>query len=495
MLVAMTVASRTLPETATERNAATDELGERGEKGLPAGNLESVRMVRSWLRNLPAPRFKACHRGSRMADYLQPGLRTLLTGDPIPGGRVATLPEGVSAYTEGRYPRVTGHGGEVSWAAQWLGEGDYTPAQAAQVWAVVEQAVQAQWRDQSARLYGTPATTGRDLWARTIREGEAWPVLAPEVQSLIRSTAGQGRMEVFARRADWLPVLYEYDARMAYVALMRNLPIGEPVALYGHAAIDDWQRGHQYNEGRFLVTWEAPRGWAWPGLLPAHGTGERDWEWPLTCAVQSWCGGAELWVALQHGWTVRYHEAHVWHRSCDPLRTWTRRLLAVLAEVNDELADDAELRKMGRAAVRAILLHTVGAFHGAPRKINHVGAEPPEGAQGIRALSRRYGGELYAWYTVEPPAWPELVHPEWTATIWGRARARLAYSHRGEAGFLTLPPEQLVAVRTDAIYTTAETGWTDDNGDPGHYTLRGVYKGPWAWPTKGTDVLKIAGRK
>lgn len=450
-----------------------------------------MRTVRSWLRNIAAPRFADGGAGaSAMLDQLRPGVRTLLTGKPITPGRLAN---GVSSYTEGRYPRVSGHGGEVSWAAQWFGEAAYTPAQAEHVWEVVEQAIQAEWRDQSARLFGTPATTGRDLWGRTIREGEAWPVLAADTQQLIRSTAGQGRMEVFGSigKPSYVPVLYEYDARMSYVALMRNLPIGEPAALFGHIDCADWQHDHPYAEGRYQVTWRAPDGWRWPGLLPAHGAGEREWEWPRHCDEPSWCGGAELWVALQHGWQVRFHAAHVWARQGDPLRAWNRRLLAVLAIVNDEL-EAAELRAMGRAAVRAILLHTVGAFHGSPRRVNHTGDEPPAEARGIRKLRT---GELYSWYTNEAPAWPEMIHPEWSATIWGRARARLAYSHRGEAGFLTVDPAELVAVRTDAIYTTSATGWTTDNGDPGHYTLRGVHKGPFAYPSTGTDVLRMAGRK
>ena len=485
----------------TRSTALSTSCGQTCDQGKPdgkrgeAGNLESVRRVNGWMRNLAPPIFADGSHG-RMAAELLDGRRVLLTGTPVTTGHL-DVPAGVSTYTEGHYPRIAGDGGgEVSWAAQWFGPGDYSPTTAAQVWEAVETTLQREWRDESARLYGTPSTTGRDLWARCIGDGEAWPVLPAELQDIVRASAGQGRMETFQRGAEALPMLYEYDARMAYAALLRNLPVGEPVQV-ARRNIEAWQQAHPYSEGRYRVTWKAPEGWKWPGLLPTHsGAGAlRAWEWPRSSDVPSWCGGAELWVALQHGWTVRYHDAWVWPKSGDPLRKWQSRLLRVLANLSNEL-EASEQRAMARQAVRAILLHTIGAFHGSPRKVSHSGVKPPDDALGIRVIRRRPGAPpLWAWYTLEAPAWPEMVHPEWSATVWGRARARLAYSHRGEAGFLTLPPGAVVALRTDAIYTTEPTGWTDDNGDPGHYTLRGVYPGPHAWPRNGLDVLKIAGRR
>ena len=269
------------------------------------------------------------------------------------------------------------------------------------------------------------------------------------------------------------------------------------LAFTGTAAFAD---EHPYSEGRFQVTWRAPYGWRWPGLLPAHGGGDREWEWPTDCTVPSWCGGAELWVARQHGWAVTVHQGWLWSCSGDPLRAWQSRLLRVLALLDAELP--AELARMARQAVRAILLHTVGAFHGSPRKVSHSGPDVPADALGVRLL--RHSGNnqhergrrpnLWAWYTSEQPAWPEMIHPEWSATIWGRARARLASSHRGTAGFLTLRPEQIVALRTDAIYTTEATDWPD-NGDVGRYTLRGVHAVNGPWPTGGGDILRMTGRR
>lgn len=467
--------------------------------------VESVRRVQGWRRNMEAPIFTDGTDGD-MCAALVARRRVLLTGQPITAGRLQ-VPAGVSVYTEGHYPRIMADGGEVSWAAQWFGESDYSPSQAERVWQTVERAIQHEWHDEAARLFGTPATTGRDLWARSIREGEAWPVLSPETQQVIRATAGQGRMETFrplwhgaelAPEAAQLPALYEYDARMAYVALLRNLPVGEPTRITRQHEIKTWQAEHPYSEGRYQVTWKAPDGWRHPGLLPAHGAGERDWEWPRRGDVPSWAGGAEIWVALKFGWQIRFHDAYVWTCAGDPLRGWSSRLLRMLARIDTELDSD-QLRKMGRSAVRAILLHTIGAFHGSRRKVSESGPLVPDDALGVRVIRKGWTAEsrerILSWYRLVEPAWPEMIHPEWSATIWGRARARLAYSHRGGAGFMTLLPEQIVALRTDAIYTTELTRWDTDNGDPGHYTLRGVYVGPHAWPVNGGDVLAIAGRR
>jgi len=43
---------------------------------------------------------------------------------------------------------------------------------------------------------------------------------------------------------------------------------------------------------------------------------------------------------------------------------------------------------------------------------------------------------------------------------------------RSRVGALTLPRTQVVAFRTDAIYTTEAPGWADD-GKPGRYRLKG----------------------
>jgi len=270
--------------------------------------------------------------------------------------------------------------------------------------------------------------------------------------------------------------------------LMRGLPFGEPEHLSGPDG-DQWAQDHPYNEGRYRGTWQAPTDWKHPGILPAHGDDEGgpDWVWPTFGT--GWFGGAELFTARLAGWSVSIHEAYVWPERCDPFRTWSDRLARVLAASE---ALHAQAQKMIRSAIRAMILHTIGAIHGAPHRTSEYGDQPPEGASKIRLL--RDG--RFAWETLSAPAWPEMVHPEWSATIWGRARARLAYSHRGHAGFLTADPATLVAFRTDAIYTTTPTHWDtyDDGTSFGRYRLkRHELPDVMDWPRNGTDILRLRG--
>lgn len=419
------------------------------------------------------------------------GKRVFIVGKPQTGGAVAvaSAPDAARCYTDGHFPLVVcANKASVTYAASWFGEGDYSPADAEQVWHWLETSLVREFRDNGARLLLTPATTGRDLFARCVPAGDGWPVLTPDVQAMIRSTAGQGRMETLRpppAHSGTISVLHEYDARMAYVSLLRELPIGEPLHYRGGLA-EQWATEHPYHEGRYRVTWKAPGGWRHPGILPAHGdtSDGPDWVWPAAGA--GWCSGAELFTAWRAGWTVNVHEAYVWPERGDPFRTWRDRLLRVLA-----LADELPHVRMVRNAIRAIILHTIGAIHGAPHKTSHYGPNPPDNARHVRLL--RDG--RFAWETQSLPAWPEMVHPEWSSAIWGRARARLLLSHNGRAGALTVNPASLVAFRTDAIYTTTPTRWEEhDLGQPGRYRhARYTFAEGRPWPRNGLDVLRMKG--
>lgn len=420
------------------------------------------------------------------------GRRVYVLGAPASGSAVAVASaQAVKCYTDGHFPLVVAdNGAQITYAQSWFGEGPYGAERSTTVWSWLENELRVAFKDYGVHLLLTPATTGRDLLARCTPEGPGWPCMSADVQTMVRATAGQGRMETMPSPGPRaiLPGLYEYDARMAYAALMRQLPFGEPELLRAPAAAD-WFDEHPYNEGRYRVSWRAPAGWSHPGILPAHGEDEGgpDWVWPL--AGTGWCGGAELFTAKNAGWTVGVHEALVWPERCDPFRTWSDRLARVLA-LSIQLPDVEQ--RMVRSAIRAIILHTIGAIHGAPHKTSEYGDQPPDGARKIRLL--RDG--RFAWEVVSSPSWPEMVHPEWSATIWGRARARLAHSHRGKAGFLTVDPRILVAFRTDAVYTTEPTGWDtyDDGTSVGRYRLK---RHPLAaaadWPRNGTDILRLRG--
>lgn len=413
---------------------------------------------------------------------------TYVTGKPPIHSHIVDLmsrrPDVAALYLEGHYPIVKHDGGgSLTWSGQWFGD-DATTEDCGAVWGWLGDRVERYWRGGGLML--TPATTGRDLWLRTVRH-DGYPVLPQDLQNLIRHTSGQGRIEAFplwelgaaARALPTTPgTAHLYDSRLAYLGVTRAMPVGIP-AMVGPDAAEQLFREDPYRAARWDVSWLAPGNWTHVGILPAKG--EETWEWPLT--GRGWADGSEVAIALKHGWMVHFHQGLVFPERVDIFRTWQDRLLKILGDAATKFGVHAIGYRMVRHAVRAMVLHTIGAFHGRPHKVTGVGEDPPEGAYQIRALS----DGRFVWAVDRPPAWPQMSHPEWTAAIWGRARARLLDANG--VGALHLPAGSVLGFRTDAILTTCRTGW-DDDGRVGAYRLQGTAP-LTTWPRTNTDVLNL----
>lgn len=393
-------------------------------------------------------------------------------------------------YLEGHYPMIVIGRTRITFAGTFYGD-ECSPRTAELAHSWLDREIRRVWRDDGAGLLATPATTGRDLWLRTIPSGPGFPVLDDDLQALIRSTSGQGRIETMPGRGR-IRELWVYDARLAYLGVTRGLPIGVPELVDGTYAADLAER-EPFTPARWLVTFAAPDGWNGPGILPARArSGELVWEWPRRSHEPTWVDGAELHLARQHGWRVGVLQGLVWPRRADPFRTWQDRLIAVLAAAEGL---PGEVWTAVRSAVRAIVLHTIGSMHGATRLETRTGAgEGGELDEGARNIRMERDGSI-TWAVERAPAWPECVHPEWTSAIWARARVRLL-SAPDHVGALHLPAGELVGFRTDAIYTTRRTRWEDvDDGRPGRYRLEGAYRlndpRGWPWPERPADLLAM----
>jgi hypothetical protein len=397
----------------------------------------------------------------------------------------AATPE-ASTYLDGHHPVVRTRRGYCTEAASWFGQSLVTEAGAVhcqRLWDWLNTAVQHYWKDADLCLLASPGSTGRDLWLRTIDPmGKGWLLQADDVQQLVRDTAHQARIEVMpAPAGGHLAGLYEYDMRLAYLAVSRQLPTGRPV--WHHTMQADAQTTRL--PSRWWVTFTVPRGWNQVGLLPVmHSHG--GWHYPTAGTHDAVVDGCELSLAVEHGWHITVQRTLVWPERCDPYRLLFGRLLRIISD-SGRLSPLSQ--RMVRAAVRAIALHTIGAMHGAPHKVTRRGTvdEMPADAEQVRIEA----DGLMRWVQYDSTAWAETSHPEWTAHLWARARYRLLQSPGG-AGMLTLPAGTVVAVRTDAIYTTIPTGWdASDDGQPGRWVLKRQRTGQLRWPNSHSELLVL----
>jgi len=376
---------------------------------------------------------------------------------------------------------------EIMTASTWFGDGAYTAQDCSLVWSWLGDEIERRFPGGS--LLSTPATTGRDLFVRSLGDRE-FPVLSDELQELIRSTSGQGRIETFVSESapDRIKRFIEYDARIAYAACCNELGHGTPT----RDTLDDFD---PYARARYRVDFTVPADWDHVGLLGVKSDDGRGWEWPNEPRRQgsTWVDGAELLIARRAGWETPIRERLVFpsHRG-RPLDTWVRNLLQTLDAGTRAMGSDVT-RAMMRAAVRGMILHGVGAFHGRTHKVSRSGPREavPANAQGV-SLDTSSG--LFQWTEPGRQAWPELAHPEWSAAVWGRARARLLVAPdvtRGlSVGMLSVPFNTLIACRTDAIYMSDDPRWQDDNR-VGRYRKAFDVEGDMPRPRSNTDVLDL----
>lgn len=407
-------------------------------------------------------------------------------------------------YLEGEHPILRfqapdGRLVELLRAAAWFGEGDYPAIDAEQAWTLVGDELGRAFP--RATLLASAAATGRELFLQTIPYGTSWPTLDPDTQQLIRSTSGQGRTQLLDHPASSIDELVVYDGRLMYAALCWGLP--------GAGRL---QRVDEYLgqvRARYHATATVPRDWndACTCGAPGHAgiglLGVKDdaagWTYPFRPAetLQGWWDGAELHVALAHGWQIRPTEAVVFdpYTGAGPLDGWAKRLIGCRERIDLRLRD-TPVGALGRNAVRAIILHAIGAFTGASHRVTR--SVTLDQAMDVPADARdvRVEGERVVWAEYTGPGWPELSHPEWSAAIWARARARLLDGPAGRApinrsGALNVPAGDVLAFRTDALYLTRDPHWADD-GKPGRLRHVHTVRGPISTPRTSAEILALA---
>lgn len=391
----------------------------------------------------------------------------------------------VRVFRGGHYPVIRDGSRVILDTGQWWPR-ECEIEVAGQAWRWVERRLGEIWRDE-IHLLDTPGTTGRDLWMRT-PAAAGCPIMSDETQDLVRATSGQGRIETYGGPTP-IRGLYEYDMRVAYAAVLRGMPIGEPIFVGGgtsvlHAVVDRNARA------RALVTAHVPNSWRHVGLIGVPTSAGMSWPAePGRVIPHVWVDGCELALAVKSGWRIEVEECLLWPEIGEPLRCWGERLVDLLAEAERVLMPIgfAHVRSM----LRSIILHTIGAFHGSRHRVEMRASKLEEAPLGARQLSELDDGSV-SWVADGPAVWPEAIHPEWSAHIWARNRVRLL-EHPAGGGMLTVNRERLVAVRTDAVYLDSpEPDWVaGDDGKVGRWVAKRAIRETVVRPRTGTDLIEL----
>lgn len=388
-------------------------------------------------------------------------------------------------FTDAGLPRSV----EILRAAGYFGEGTDSPLDHARAYVLLGEAVGR--RFPGGQLLSSPATTGRDLFARSLGDRE-YPVASAEHQELIRSTTGQGRIELVAEPGSELPGLVEYDGRLMYGALCWGLGSGV-VADYTAVTADQQSpllasfRADWMLRARYQIRWCVPSGWSHVGLIGAWD-GQR-WTYPREPgqAGESWVDGAELRLLEQQGWPFAIVRRLVLGaQDGKPLDGWAKKLTTLRAE----LAGGGHL--LAANGARAILIHAIGAFMGREHVVTRSAPVTEPGRVPATAVGLRVEEDTLVWGERMATKWPEMAHPEWSAAIWARCRMRLLRGP-GFTGALHVPFSDVVGFKTDALYLTNDPGWADD-GATGRLVRKSVIPGPLVAPATVHQLKRGYGR-
>ena len=375
-------------------------------------------------------------------------------------------------------------------------------------WNALEKRLARAFRINGYTLRWTPASTGRDLLEVSLPKEQRYPRLPDNLLELITHNFGQARIETLPPvpgRETLDEGVYVLDARWMYASCISHLPVGPCYHDQANEFLGVRTKAGKLVPavpGFYRVTVQVPEGWQHIGLLKAEKARtltDDSASYPNEPGqvFTNWTTAAELALALDNRWKAEIHERLVWPETdkvTDPLATWRKQLVTLREQIEQE--GDTERGQVGallKDAIRTIVLHTLGSFNQYQTFIDH---------ETLRS-ERKPGEPLlpvipYKIYkqTADKIIWKEAVplpegrqrfiHPEWSATLWGRARAKLAQFA------LRLPYEDIVSLRTDSVWCASFPAWIvqEDDGKPGRFRVKEFIPGPWSWPKDGAAMRR-----
>lgn len=402
---------------------------------------------------------------------------------------------------------------EVKTAAEWFGNTPLSPEQARQAWDATAFYIGQAFKDQ--QLGKTPASTGTNLWAASLPFHLDPEQVTDDIAAELHRTSGQHHLEhlvagpSFSTHEDCVPLVnpattprlekFAYvDGRFMYASLCRELGVG-PGIRHNRADTFDMLERDPYARARVLVKFKVPDTWNHVGLFGVqHRKAEDGWYYPNRPGAtgETWVDTSELHIARRAGWLLDPIESVEFTKTVPnkegklvaarPLDTFANRIIKI-RETADEDPDMPLAIKAGvGAALRAIMIQTIGAFSSRGRSSTVVAWSPQDVPPQYQATMRREGKAfVYKVPTMESSQIRPYYRPELAAQVWARGRARVLLSPTSlgadTAGALTVPANTLLGINGDAIYTSFVPEWAKptqygggDDGRMGRLRLQGV---------------------
>jgi hypothetical protein len=450
--------------------------------------------------------------------------RVMLTGktpEPPPGVRHWLLvktphwkPEGhwlAAAGLTGRFVHATtGQRVQLRLVSEWFGAMPLTPAQARSAWDTTAAILKS--IDDRATMFLTPGMTGTNLWAWSLPKNVNPVPLSDDVAAELHLTSGQHHLEHlvagpnFSSHDDCVPLIdpaktpkiqtfAHTDGRFMYAAMGRELGVGPGVRL-NRAAAWELLQTDPYARARYEVRFTVPTDWRHVGLLGVrHDMASDGWFFPnRPGAVHvTWADASEVAVALGAGWLVEPLQAVKFFKA-RPFDTFAERITRARERLQESEELPPLLKRAVGAALRNILIQSVGALAARGRDTTQVVTSALEVPPEFQASIVRHG-ELFTYKvpSVTTARNAAFYHPEISAQIWGRARARVLVAPTAQSknggGALAVAPHTLIGINGDAIYTTSTPPWAlpvehggGDDGKTGRLRLASTISGSFRTP-------------
>lgn len=379
-----------------------------------------------------------------------------------------------------------------------------------------------------ASMRRTPAGAGMSLLEHMLPAGHLWYTLPDEEQRVIRMNLTQACVQHFAQPGD-IDAIFPYDARAAYMSCCHHVPV-----FFNQIAVPEYlgAAGHFYQHdnhttyagftlGFYRVHVTVPHDWQHVGLAPKKRPGFLYADYPRQPNEEweTWIDGAEVQILQQARWPfairerilfpdaiAKYQENATAATKCvrlgkdrrfDPLGPWIDELASHILKIGDVPA--SRERYFLRQAVRAMAYHTAtGVFHsrGSDVQLSVPPGEPvPDEVPAWAEMGVDENGHtLYTWKEAHNGIMRRWDHPEWSAHIWGKWRARTLRKA------LKVPFSDLLHIQTDAIYTSAtlpSQAVTDlfyDDGKIGGFRIKDepvLFSSPQAAPATWDDLQEM----